>query len=246
MASDDEDNKKDRGRRTPTFPLNEAVGFLGIIQDSLGDGPFSREAIASALGYKAVSGSVTVKVGTLTHYGLLDRDVSAYRISACAKNILFPQSEDERQIAICESAKKPNVFGELVRDFDGKGIPSLFSNVLIHRYGILPSVASEVDKVFRQTMEFAGLFRNGVLHAEIQPATSSEIGKKEPSPTDKEQCGTGGEKPLELKGDQYRIPLTGRRSAILSLPLPLDISDIDRITKWLDLMSDVLTTDSIN
>lgn len=40
---------------------------------------------------------------------------------------------------------------------------------------------------------------------------------------------------------EFTVPLTGERSALLRLPVPLAEVDVSRIKGWMDLMSDVLT-----
>jgi hypothetical protein len=43
--------------------------------------------------------------------------------------------------------------------------------------------------------------------------------------------------------NEFRIPLRGGRSAVLSVPIPTAEVDLQRIKGWIDLMSDVLTED---
>lgn len=251
--SEELESKKERGKRSPSFPLNEAIGFLEAVSNNLGDSPLSREAIAQALGHKAVTGAVTPKVGTMTHFGLLDREGGVYRISPLAKRILHPLTVADRQAALAEAGRTPTLYAELLKAFTNKPIPTMLGNTLIHNFGIAQDNAADAAKVFRQTMEFCGLLRHGVLYATLaetgngETQTDAESAAKSEGTRPKADTGSIQTSTLLAGAHQdYAIPLTKKRSAILRLPLPLDESDVARIKGWLDLMKDVLVTEQLD
>jgi hypothetical protein len=141
------------------------------------------------------------------------------------------------------------LYAQFLRENANSAIPQLLPNILVHRYGVIASTSQDVATIFRQSMEYAGLLRHGVLHdspetvgnsppASAKPVDPQQVdGQPTPSVGLPETGTTSG-----LMTD-YRIPLTKRRSAVLRLPLPLDESDVERIKRWLDLMADVITAE---
>lgn len=245
------DEKKERGRRSPTLPLEEGVKYLADVENKLGRGPFSLASLVEALGHKSASGPAKAKVGTLTHFKLLERSSpGTYRISQLGMRILRPPSPADLRKALAEAAKAPSLYADLLKEYLNRGLPQLLHNILIHNHEVLPSTASDVAANFRQTMGYAGLLRHGVLYdspAEEEDKPDGSSGESQadelsPPPEKRSTTGVGPAQHSEVVGlTDYRIPLTKRRSALLRLPLPLDQSDLDRIKGWLDLMSDVLT-----
>ena len=253
MRNEIEDHKKERGTRSPAFSLNEAVGFLEAVITNLGLGPISREAIAKALGHKAITGSVTTKIGSLTHFGLLDREKGVYKASELAKRILRPENDTDRQTALIEAAKTPTLYSQLVANNSGQKLPQMLANTLFHNHGVIHDNAEDVAKTFRQSMEFCGLLRHGVLHSQLsEPGNSdsessyNQKNNESNSVTSSERANTKKQTHIASHDDlqEYAIPLTKKRCAILQMPLPLEESDVDRIKGWLDLMKDVLVSDT--
>ena len=248
--------KIERGRRSPTYPLNEAIAFLRQIRAALGDGPFGREGIADALNHQPKSGVLSTKVGTLTHFALLDRENNVYRVSPLGKRLLYPEHDGARNDAVAEAAAAPSLYKDLLVAFQGKAIPTLFKNVLIQSYGVASGSADDVAECFRQTMEFAGYLRHGVLHERpiqasndssdddggLEQDDESEDAPQSPDNSDmrKKSVKSSIDSSSNRTADSFSIPLSKGRTASLGLPRPLNEADHQRLIAWLDLMKDVL------
>lgn len=239
--------KLERGRRSPTYPLNEAIALLRQIRSSLGDGPFGRDGIADALGNQPKSGVLSTKIGTLTHFALLDRDGNVYRISPLGKRVLYPENDGDRTRAIADSAAAPSLYKELLAAFQGKALPTLFKNVLIQSYGVASGSANDVSECFRQSMEFAGLLRHGMLHeTPLLPETDmredEDVEEQEAQIAGRSESTRDSSRSIlrSQDGAPFSIPLSKGRTASLSLPRPLEESDHSRLISWLELMKDVL------
>ena len=254
MTEDSDDLKSERsGRKSPSSNLEEAIGYLEVVQTRLGMGPFGLDALAEALGHKSgVSGSARGKVGSLTHFGVLAREGSIYRVSQVGKRVLMPVSQEDRRAAVAEAAAMPALYAELLATYAGQALPQLLSNVLVHNYKVNPNTATNVAETFRRSVEFAGLLRAGVLHRKLDPAsvhgrqagTTPDDDRQPPAPNDLSDRLPPPPPPPPPLADglsDYRVPLTRQRSAVLRLPLPLDESDVTRLKGWLDLMLEVLT-----
>ncbi|MEM7755668.1 MAG: hypothetical protein AAF297_08540 [Planctomycetota bacterium] len=247
----------DRGTTSPKHLLEETIGFLRTLDASYGGRPMSRDAIAEALGHSTTSSAAGIKIGSLTHFGLLRRSGNVYEVSNLGQDVLNPKDEREVVRAIVRAAKQPSLYRRLFADFANKALPQMFENVLLRDYGVARANTRDVAKKFRATAEFAGLLQNGVLATEpLLPDAASEDDESEQE-TD-ELSFDGGDTRLprdisdvasppaqpDVRGENaYAIPLSRGRKASLSIPRPIDDRDINRIVQWLDLMQDVLTED---
>ncbi|MEK7082446.1 MAG: hypothetical protein AAB915_02095 [Patescibacteria group bacterium] len=159
--------KKGRERSTPnpSISIREAIMLLEELKKALGRWPYSRDAVASALGHKRLTGPAARKVAALTHYNLLERRGDAYSVSRLGGDILNPLSDEEKTTAIKKAAISPRLFAKLINQFKGQGIPGRLDNILT-REGISSNSAGEVAKIFTKTLEEAGLIVNGVIMAD--------------------------------------------------------------------------------
>lgn len=167
--------KKERSRAYPVISLEEALDKITKINENLGvNGQFNRESIAVGMGYKSLNGASARRVAALAHYGFLDRAKDKYSLSDLAKQYLFPVGDNDKEQALHGAALSPALFLEIYNNFKGQVVPKQFVNRLIQEFGIQQKAAPEVDKIFRTTMETAGILRsNGVLNEDMaNPARS--------------------------------------------------------------------------
>jgi hypothetical protein len=208
-----------------------------------------REAIAEALGHSSSSSAVAIKIGTLTHFGLLTRNGNVYQQSQLAKDILVPKSDADRSDAIAKAAKSPGLYRRLVKDFSGKALPGMLENILHRDYGVARSNAGDVVKTFRTTMVYAGLLNSGVLYenaVDDEPAPREEDQSQSHAadePRERVPTAMPSVAPVVAQSSQmavYTIPLTQSVEAILHIPKPVLPKHLTRIEKWLELMRDML------
>lgn len=159
-----------RSAAYPAITLEEALKRLENLKTRLGlNGSFNRETVATGIGYRSVSGASARSVAALVHYGLLDRDKDNYTISEIGTNWLLPSDDHVRPRIEKEAAVKPKLFYQLFSEYNGQVLPKLLSNRLVTQYSIQSNVASEVVKLFRDTLRFAGLLDdNDVVISESQ------------------------------------------------------------------------------
>lgn len=167
--------KRQRERSTayPGIDLGESVELVARLRDKLGQGPHKRSAAAVGIGYNTLSGASSRKIAALAHFGLLNRTGDTYTVSNLANRILFPTSNEDKEMAIIEAAKQPNLYSLLLTKYSGEKLPAMLQNVLYADYGISPSAAPEAVSAFTETMKFSRLLdENGILSGFIN--TSSE------------------------------------------------------------------------
>lgn len=160
---------KERSVAYPFLNLEQALVLVTKLHGELGKGPYSREDAVRGMGYSSVSGASARAVASLVHYGLLERNGNAYVFSPLAESIVFPTDESgkQRQEAIAKAACLPKIFEKMVTRFQGQALPGLLENILM-REGVTSGSAKEVAITFKETMQFAGMLKNGVLsHAVV-------------------------------------------------------------------------------
>lgn len=163
--------KKERSRAYPAIPLEEALARIESINKNLGiNGQFNRESIAIGMGYTSLNGASARRVAALVHYGLLGRDKDQYYLSQLAKQYLLPVNDGDKEEAIREAALSPTLFAEIYESFKGQVIPKQFVNRLIQEFGIQQKAAPDVEKIFKSTVEMAGIMQsNGILSSGTTP-----------------------------------------------------------------------------
>src|SRR3989338_6655485 len=164
MDNKNNQQKKIRERSTP-YPgitLENAISSITNLKKALGKGPYSRMAIAQALGHSKLTGPAVRKVAALSHYGLLERKGDVYTLSSVVLDILDWVTEEKKTSAILKAVKSPALFSKLINQFQGQSLPSRLDSILV-REGIGSNAASEVVSIFTENLKYAGLLHNGVI-----------------------------------------------------------------------------------
>lgn len=165
MRSSTNNHSKKPGRTTsyPRVDLESAIDLLNRLKNALGNGPYDRNSAATAMGYKGLSGASASRFAALLHYGLLSRNGTVYNQSPLADRILIETSEEDKKTAIVEAVRNPKLYKSLTERFSGSSLPLLLKNILVRDYGIPERASRGVVKNFKQSLEFAGILRNGVI-----------------------------------------------------------------------------------
>lgn len=247
--SEDDAATAERGTQFPADTLAEAITMLDKVRTAVGLGAAKREVIANALGYKSLSGHAARRLGTLSHYGLLERaGKGAARISQLGKAILMPTSDSEKTQAIGVAARTPNLYATLIAKHTGHALPTMLTNLLTREHGVSPTGAEAAAKTFRETMEFAGLLRNGVLVAESQSSPPEESGTKGGPVTTPTSSGAGDSQTLNDRtgigeggssdAATFTISLDPRtgRMAKITMPVPVTSRDLRNVEAWVNYM----------
>ena len=240
--SEERSAKVERGIKYPADNLESAIELLGRVKDSLGYGGASRETLAEALGYRGISGTSARKIGSLTHYDLLERiGNGAYRISELGRRILMPTTSAERREAITEAAKRPALYGALFQMYQDHALPTLLPNLLVREHGVTSSAAEQAANTFRETVEYAGLLRAGILRsnpgAEVDPENTATVGENVAT-SEAAAKGQLPDFPGRAGSSDYTVALDGAgRVAVLSIPLPVTLRDMRRLRAWAEYMT---------
>lgn len=168
--------KKIRKRSSsyPAFSLGDVIDATKNLKDKLGDGPYSREHMAVALGHKGVTGSSAAKIAACVHFGLLERNGNTYSQSDLANRYFNYLSEEERTYILIEAFSKPALYRKLIADYTGKSLPQMLESIFVRNYGIQESVARSAVSSFKGSAEFVGALKNGVLNIELTNNTVTD------------------------------------------------------------------------
>ncbi len=169
-----EKKSRPRSKAYPAMDLNDALKKTNKISENFGlNGAYNRETMATGMGYTSLSGTASRAIAALVHYGLLSRSKDQYELSVLAKKYLTPVEDDDIKEATREAAIRPSLFHEIYSKFSGQIIPKQFVNRLINEFGIQQNAASDVERIFRSTMETANILNeNGILEIVIPSAAS--------------------------------------------------------------------------
>jgi hypothetical protein len=238
---------KVKARKTPGANLAGALDLLRQIERNVGYGPASRDTLIEAMGHKNLTGTSARKLAVLNHYDLVSKSGSTYQISELGRRILMPHDATDEAAALVEAAKAPSFFRDIWAEYEGNALPAMLPNILVRQFGVHPNSSNGAAAVFRETAEFAGLLRNGVLYGDIPQNDPPQDPK--PNATDEGEgersgeAGSGGRAGLDV-GDSggpgtqvYSVPLDhGGRVARIELPMPVEAQDLTGLEHWVRYM----------
>jgi hypothetical protein len=141
--------------RSPNYPaisLAEAVERAGSLFAKEHQHSMSRDVALKGLGYSGANGASLSAISALRKYGLLSKKGEDYKITERAIAILHPHSAEEKAEALSAAAREPSLFSELLGHFQGV-LPSddNLRSYLV-RQGFSQSALGGVIQSFRDTM----------------------------------------------------------------------------------------------
>lgn len=169
-------------RRSPNYPamgLPDALSEVQKIWNEEQRTPVTIEALATAMGYKSLSGPVRTKIAALRKYGLLDQNGGRYSLSDLAMTILHGQP-DERNRALAIAASKPDLFREFFETHPNASDAALNSELVLRR-AFSQAGANQFIKAFRDTLSIADPSKSGYSRAkDVEvPESMANVGTQE-------------------------------------------------------------------
>lgn len=205
-----ENKKRERSAAYPAFELEQMVCDIANLTQKLGKGPFSRDSAAKALGYSGISGVSSSRIAACVHFGLLERTGGAYCLSELAQKIVYSENDAEKKRAIIDAVQSPALYSKLLSEFNGQALPQMLDNILVRRYGISNNAANNAAKIFRASIEYAGVLENGIVslnRAESDAAKADVL-------DDDQREATGTESPISLGGTAAQLAIQGKEERI--------------------------------
>lgn len=204
---------KKRSASYPAFSIKEVVEATKSLKEQLGDGPYSRDSMAIALGYKGITGSSSMKIASCVHFGLLDRNGNTYSQSELANHIFNFISEEERASSLRTAFGKPTLYQKLISEYSGKSLPLMLESILIRNYGIQENAVKSAVSTFKESAEYVGALKNGVLTMSAEQEGELPVQPDNSAPTPSSSTGT-------QQQSQSTSQVAAATSGFLSVNLP--------------------------
>jgi len=197
--------KKDRSPNYPKVPLEQAVEMVAKLYNKVGKAKVKPEVAIGPLGYSGINGASLTTLGTLTTYGLLERERGeSVAVSQLAIRLMHPVDEAQGLEARRESALCPKVFSELFsNNYHMMEVETLSKHLI--QSGFTQDGARKAASVFKANIEFAKL---------------DKMGSIDTSKMNKEAHRTPSIPIVPLKYEDYQTPPTGP-DRVLSYAVPL-------------------------
>lgn len=232
------------GKRSPNFPFISLEKAIYRAEEFYHANLLARANAGVAVevwGYAAKSSGGQQTIAALVAYGLLEEEGSGPSrklwLSPLGKAIVLderPGSED-RKTAIREAAKNPRIFNELLEIYSETGIPSdpHIKHTLQSEYHFPPKKVVEFIKIFRQTIDFAGI--NGRSEEmEERPSrsdvTREEVFRGEMVPARTSASVVQRPEPAGMKQDTIDLD---EGLAVLQWPANISMESLQEIKDWL-------------
>jgi hypothetical protein len=139
----------------PNFPLEKAVNLAAQIFEKDRKNAIDRDVAAQHIGYSGSSGAADKSLGTLAHYALVEKaGKGQLRVTQTLVDILYPDSTEDKRVALLEAAFSPSIFRDIKARFeDGTPSESALRGWLM-RENFLDRAINPVTKAYLETIKF--------------------------------------------------------------------------------------------
>jgi hypothetical protein len=234
-ATMNEEIKKDRSRNYPKLSLAASVELAKKLYSKAGKAKISPEVAVGALGYSGMNGAALAALGTLTHYGLIDRERGkSVSISPLAIRLIHPLNSEQEIAAKRESALLPQVFKELFDAGFHKCDTALIANHLIQNE-FTPDGARKAANMFKENIELAKLQDSSIndsVESQTEDKTADTVSHKDVLPPVPPVI------PDHIKGKTvlatYTAPLGSNEATITFTGEKLSVEDFVALADFVD------------
>ncbi len=232
---------RERSRNYPGIPLERVIDFAQEFKTKVGV-KTSVKAVTDTFGVKkANSGTISIKLGSLRQFGLLEGRAENLILSDLAKKILVPVNQDTKTQAIREAFLKPDLYQELANDFNNESIPEGLANLLFHKYGITEAGKENAAKCFVESARFAGFLRDDGIFVISEGVGSEDKPVADPSLETTNQFRSDllekmPPSPVPNGEQSMTISLTGQRRAVLMVPHDVNMNDLEILKAQIEVL----------
>ena len=143
-----------RSRAYPAISLPEAIGRVEKLYEVAAQKPVSRDQAFHGLGFAGANGVSVGVVSAVRKYGLVEKTGQVYRVSRLAVRLIDGKSASDRQTALEEAVKRPNIFAELWGAFRGQDPSPDDLAAYLAGSGFSPTAIPKVVSGFRSSIDF--------------------------------------------------------------------------------------------
>ncbi len=198
-----------RSRAYPAISLPEAIGRVEKLYEVAAQKPVSRDQAFHGLGFAGANGVSVGVVSAVRKYGLVEKTGQVYRVSRLAVRLIDGKSASDRQTALEEAVKRPNIFAELWGAFRGQDPSPDDLAAYLAGSGFSPTAIPKVVSGFRSSIDFVR--HGGRLSAG-------------------EKTGSGQGGPIGT--EPFRVSITGDRVEVAGTLV--EVGEVDRLVAALE------------
>lgn len=144
--------------RSPSYPsssLSDAIAQVRKIEAAYRLSPVDREAAAKMIGYAGLSGPANKTLAALAQYGFVERaGKGEMRVTARARAILHPNSDDEKRQSLLSAAFEPQLFQDLRGRWPNMIPPEDGVVTYLNRQGFNQSAIRPAARAYLQTLRY--------------------------------------------------------------------------------------------
>jgi predicted nucleotide-binding protein len=196
----------------PKHSLKAALRIADALEQMNSGNPMPPTDIAIAIEKSPGSSDFRVLLSASIKYGLTSGSYNQSKVSltALARDILEPTSDEAKSKALSQAAFKPQIFGRIFDAYKGKKVPDphFFQNALVRDFGVSRDQAARCAAIFQENVEFLGLVRQATTGKWLAAEpVGSTIPDEQLEPADAEGTESSGGRPsLETRTSQPSGP----------------------------------------
>ncbi len=243
------------GMTYPFYGIAEGLRFADAVRRAGGNEASDNEVLAALSLTSLVSRAWSYRLSTAREFGLVERagrgDKARIRVTDLYLLYAQPGSDDEKRAALWQILQTPTLYVKLLEKYRGAPVPPKdgLANVLARDpFKLIDTVRGEAADAFLESIEFAGIVRNGIISSALTAPTvapvvrdgdaDKESGSDEASPTF--SASSNGTQTMRVPADFiiYKCKIGGGKIIDIALPPTFRQVDVDKLHAFLKTQID--------
>lgn len=232
--------KNGRSASYPGLTVSEAFTFTNSVYEKFSTADVTRKEIATAI--KRHPTGISRDIAAAAAFGFLEKNIAKgeleakYKITKLFSDLLRPENEKEKKIAIITAFGKPKLYQDLIAKFDGQVIPETLVNTLIKHHAITVNASQECADLFVKSGIEAGVINeNRVLNYRVVLSATSKTQYAEviEETSHQNDSSQNARLPVKVESASYatetdnKIPIHLTKNKMAYMVYPQDINDKD-------------------
>jgi hypothetical protein len=238
-----EKKKRVRSPNYPSLTIEKSLDLVNALFKEHNRYAVALEVAGKCWNISAKSSYIGQHIAALAAYGLIDsegeKDTKKIKLSELAFKILIDNRPDsgDREALIKEAALRPNIFKRIYDDYpSGPPADAALDYELKTKYGFNPGSVTEFISIFKQTFDFAKVYKSGIMGEEKQPIKEPDMMPNTDKPPVKDNLS--GKPAPSISSSEREIanyPVGRGMKARILFSGPVTIESIDKLIKLLEL-----------
>ncbi|MGO9209235.1 MAG: TIR domain-containing protein [Terriglobales bacterium] len=175
------------GSEFPKHSLKMALRVPLALEEKNSGNPMPPTDVAIAIDKSPGSSDFRMLLSSSIKYGLStgSYNQSKVALTALARDVVAPTSDDAKSRALFQSAFTPPLFKSIFGSYKGKKVPDMqfFQNALVRDFGVSKDQAARCAGIFFENADYLGLIRQATTGRWLASEPSSITTQQEPEET---------------------------------------------------------------